>query len=199
MSGRLTRIRAGRGQHAEVLAERLVVVVAPFVLLELRDLVRGTAPSILIDRGLVAAIASIAGQGSVQTFVDSSRVGNVRFSPAVERAGYFVATEALTNVAKHSHATRADVIFWRDTTRLFVEIWDDGRGGATVEPGGGLAGMSTADIDLWELNEAFASQCVYSRDKLGIEPVSCCKVSGQPFRISELTDRIEAERNGDAA
>jgi 2-oxoglutarate/2-oxoacid ferredoxin oxidoreductase subunit alpha len=36
------------------------------------------------------------------------------------------------------------------------------------------------------------------RDKLGIEPVSCCKVSGQPFRISELADRIEAERNGDA-
>ena len=37
------------------------------------------------------------------------------------------------------------------------------------------------------------------RDKLGIKPVSYCKVSGQPFRISELADRIEAERNGDAA
>ena len=35
------------------------------------------------------------------------------------------------------------------------------------------------------------------RDKLGIKPVSYCKVSGQPFRISELADRIEAERNGD--
>jgi 2-oxoglutarate ferredoxin oxidoreductase subunit alpha len=37
------------------------------------------------------------------------------------------------------------------------------------------------------------------RDKLCIEPVSFCKVSGQPFRISELVDRIEAERPGDAA
>ena len=37
------------------------------------------------------------------------------------------------------------------------------------------------------------------RDMLGIEPVSFDKVSGQPFRISELADRIEAERNGDAS
>jgi hypothetical protein len=37
------------------------------------------------------------------------------------------------------------------------------------------------------------------RDKLCIKPVSFCKVSGQPFRISELVDRIEAERRGDAA
>jgi signal transduction histidine kinase len=110
-------------------------------LAELRDLVRGAAPSILIDRGLAAAIASIAGRGSVQTFVDSSRVGDARFSPAVERAGYFVASEALANVAKHSGATRADVIVWRDATRLFVEIWDNGGGGADAAPDGGLAGL----------------------------------------------------------
>ena len=111
-------------------------------LAELRDLVRGTAPSILIDRGLVAAVASIAGQSPIQTFIDSRRIEGLRFSPAVERAGYFVASEALTNVAKHSGATRSDVIFWRDPTRLFVEVWDDGQGGATVSPGGGLAGLS---------------------------------------------------------
>jgi len=118
-------------------------------LAELRDLVRGTVPSILIDRGLVAAVASIAGQGPVPTFVDGRRVGEERFSPAVERAGYFVASEALTNVAKHSGATRADVIFWRDAARLFVEIWDNGQGGASLEDGGGLAGLSdrVATID----------------------------------------------------
>ncbi len=110
-------------------------------LAELRDLVRGTAPSILIDRGLVAAVASIAAKSQIPTFIDSVRVGEARFSPAVERAGYFVATEALTNVAKHSRATRADVIFWRDTSRLFVEVWDNGRGGASLEDGGGLAGL----------------------------------------------------------
>ena len=108
---------------------------------ELRDLVRGTAPSILIDRGLVAAVASIASKSQIQTFIDSARIGEMRFSPAVERAGYFVATEALANVAKHSGATRADVIFWRDSARLFVEVWDNGRGGARLDDGGGLAGL----------------------------------------------------------
>jgi signal transduction histidine kinase len=110
-------------------------------LAELRDLVRGTAPSILIDRGLVAAVASIAGRSPIETVIDSRRVDGQRFSPAVERAGYFVTSEALTNVAKHSAATRSDVIFWRDATRLFVEIWDNGKGGATIENDGGLAGL----------------------------------------------------------
>ena len=108
---------------------------------ELRDLVRGTAPSILIDRGVVAAVASIASKSQIPTFIDSVRIGEMRFSPAVERAGYFVAAEALANVAKHSGANRADVIFWRDTTRLFVEVWDNGRGGASFDDGGGLAGL----------------------------------------------------------
>jgi len=110
-------------------------------LAELRDLVRGTAPSILIDRGIVAAVASIAQKSQIPTNIDAVRIGEARFSPAVERAGYFVTTEALANVAKHSHATRADVIFWRDSTRLFVEVWDNGQGGATVDDGGGLAGL----------------------------------------------------------
>jgi signal transduction histidine kinase len=110
-------------------------------LAELRDLVRGTAPSILIDRGLVAAVASVASKSQIPTFIDSVRIGEMRFSPAVERAAYFLAIEALTNVAKHSGATRADVVFWRDTTRLFVEVWDNGRGGASLEDGGGLAGL----------------------------------------------------------
>ena len=91
--------------------------------------------------GLVAAVASIAAKSQLPTFIDSARIGETRFSPAVERAGYFMVTEALTNVAKHSGATRADVIFWRDTTRLFVEVWDNGQGGASLDEGGGLAGL----------------------------------------------------------
>src|SRR5208337_3439515 len=34
----------------------------------------------------------------------------------------------------------------------------------------GRQGLTVDDIDLWELNEAFASQCLYCRDKLGIDP-----------------------------
>ena len=64
-----------------------------------------------------------------------------RFGPAAERAGYFAAIEALTNVAKHSGTSRADVVFWRDTTRLFVEVWDNGHSGAVSREGGQLAGL----------------------------------------------------------
>lgn len=130
--------------HDPEAAKRLVADAreqSRLALNELRELVRGTAPSILIDRGLVAAVASIAAKSQLPTFIDSGRIGDQRFTPAVERAGYFAAAEALANVAKHSGATRADVIFWRDTTRLFVEVWDNGHGGAAVADGGGLAGL----------------------------------------------------------
>jgi signal transduction histidine kinase len=59
----------------------------------------------------------------------------------VERAAYFVATEALANVAKHSGASRCEVRCNREDGGLVVEVWDDGPGGARVEPGGGLAGL----------------------------------------------------------
>ena len=62
---------------------------------------------------------------------------------AVERAAYFVVTEALANVAKHSGATRCEVRCRLETGRLVVEVWDDGGGGAMLEPGGGLAGLES--------------------------------------------------------
>ncbi len=111
-------------------------------LAELRDLVRGIAPSILLDRGLVPALGSIAGRGPVPTIVRSDLHPGERLPEAVERAAYFVATEALANVAKHSGARRCEVRCRREGPRLVVEVWDDGAGGATVEPGGGLAGLA---------------------------------------------------------
>jgi signal transduction histidine kinase len=127
-----------------VAARRLVAdarVQSQAALAELRSLVRGTAPSILVDRGLAAAVASIAATTGIPTVVDGRRIMGQRFHPAVERAAYFVASEALTNVAKHSLATRSDVVFWRDASRLVVDVWDDGRGGAAIAAGGGLAGL----------------------------------------------------------
>lgn len=110
-------------------------------LAELRDLVRGVAPSILLDRGLVAALGAIAGRCPVPTVLDSTLVAGERLPHAVERAAYFAAAEALVNVAKHSSATRCDVSLRREPARLLVEVRDDGAGGATVTPGGGLAGL----------------------------------------------------------
>ena len=110
-------------------------------LAELRDLVRGVAPSILLDRGLVAALGAVAGRCPVPTVLDSTLVAGERLPNAVERAAYFVVAEALVNVAKHSSATRCDVSLRREPARLLVEVRDDGAGGATVTPGGGLAGL----------------------------------------------------------
>jgi len=110
-------------------------------LAEIRDLVRGIAPSILLDRGLVPALESIAGPGPVPTVVRSELPPGERLPAATERTAYFVATEALANVAKHSGASRADVLVRREGDGLVVEVRDDGHGGAAIAAGGGLDGL----------------------------------------------------------
>jgi signal transduction histidine kinase len=110
-------------------------------LAEIRNLVRGIAPSILLDRGLVPALESISGRGAVPTVVVGDLPAGERFTPSTERTAYFVAAEALANVAKHSGARRCEVRCRREGSRLVVEVWDDGAGGARVAPGGGLAGL----------------------------------------------------------
>ncbi len=114
---------------------------AQMALAELRDLVRGIAPSILLDRGVVPAIESISAGGGVATRIVSGLAPGRRFTPAIERSAYFVAAEALANVAKHSGAARCEVRVREDDGYLIVEIEDDGRGGATSTPNGGLAGL----------------------------------------------------------
>jgi signal transduction histidine kinase len=111
-------------------------------LAELRDLVRGIAPSILLDRGLVAALESIAGGGPVPIVIRSELAAGERFPASVERTAYFVVAEALANVAKHSGASQGEVRIGRDDARLVVEVRDDGAGGATIGPAGGLAGLA---------------------------------------------------------
>ncbi|HEV8698223.1 MAG TPA: sensor domain-containing protein [Candidatus Limnocylindrales bacterium] len=112
-------------------------------LADIRQLVRGIAPSILLDRGLVPAIESITGGGPVRTAVISELAPGERLPSPVERAGYFVVSEALANVAKHSGATRCEVRCRREGAQLVVEVWDDGKGGAEIESGGGLAGLTS--------------------------------------------------------
>ena len=110
-------------------------------LAELRDLVRGAAPAILVDRGLVAALGSVAGHCPVSTVLDSTIPAGRRQSHAVERAAYFVVAEAITNVAKHARAGRCEIRCREEGNRLVVEVWDDGVGGAVAAAGGGLAGL----------------------------------------------------------
>ncbi len=115
---------------------------ARLALAELRDLVRGIAPAILLDRGLVPALGSIAGRCPVPTVVMSTLPAGERLPDAAERAAYFVVAEALTNVGKHASAGRCEIRCRREGERLVVEVWDDGSGGASVVPGGGLAGLA---------------------------------------------------------
>jgi signal transduction histidine kinase len=65
----------------------------------------------------------------------------MRYPPAVESAAYFVTAEALTNVAKYASASIVRIRASSTPRELALEVEDDGVGGATVSPGGGLAGL----------------------------------------------------------
>ncbi|AIY20098.2 putative two-component system sensor kinase [Pimelobacter simplex] len=106
---------------------------------ELRALSRGIAPPLLVDRRLAAAVEEMA---AGQAFPVGVAVDVPRELPvAAETAAYFVVAEALTNVAKHSQATRAQVAVHQQDGVLVVTVDDDGRGGASLAPGRGLAGL----------------------------------------------------------
>jgi signal transduction histidine kinase len=109
---------------------------------ELRALSRGIAPPILADRGLGPALAAAAARCPVQVSLDVALPQGERLAPAVENTAYFVVTEALTNVAKHAHATLCTVQVSVDAERVLVQVRDDGRGGAHLGKGHGLAGLA---------------------------------------------------------
>jgi signal transduction histidine kinase len=106
---------------------------------ELRELARGIHPAVL-NHGLEAALDSLASRSSVATTVafDSPE----RLPEPVELAAYFVACEALANVAKYAQATQARVRVSRRDGLAVIEIADDGIGGADETAGTGLQGLA---------------------------------------------------------
>jgi PAS domain S-box-containing protein len=107
---------------------------------ELRALARGLHPAILTEEGLVPALRALAGRSAVPVKLRAPTLG--RLPGAVETAAYFVVAEALTNVAKHAAAATARVTLERDDRTLIVEVADNGSGGATIDAGSGLVGLS---------------------------------------------------------
>jgi signal transduction histidine kinase len=107
---------------------------------ELRDLARGVHPAILSDRGLAAALESLASRAPVPVELDVELMQ--RPPEAVEVAAYYLVSEALTNVAKYAHATTARVSVQRRGDRLVVAVIDDGDGSADPAAGSGLRGLS---------------------------------------------------------
>jgi signal transduction histidine kinase/HAMP domain-containing protein len=105
---------------------------------ELRELVHGILPSILTRKGLWAGVDELAARASIPVEIE---VGEERFPPVVEATAYFVVAEALTNVVKHARAQRAGLRAFVKDEALYVEVSDDGVGGADAQ-GHGLVGLS---------------------------------------------------------
>jgi signal transduction histidine kinase len=104
----------------------------------LRDLSHGILPSVLTRGGLRAGVDSLVARISLPVDVE---VEAKRFPPGAEATAYFVVSEGLTNVLKHSGATRAEVIAGESDGVLRVEVRDDGKGGAALGGGSGLVGL----------------------------------------------------------
>ncbi|MFF4317117.1 sensor histidine kinase [Streptomyces sp. NPDC001568] len=107
---------------------------------ELRDLARGIHPAVLTDRGLDAALSSVASRCVVPVKVAVDLPG--RPAEAIEGIAYFVVSELLQNVSKHARARGASVEVWRSQKRLLIRVSDDGRGGARLSGGTGMAGLA---------------------------------------------------------
>ena len=117
-------------------------------MVELRNVVRGIAPTILADRGLDAALSAVVQRAETSGVPTSLDLHLPRRLPdEVEAVAYFVVAEALTNVAKHAQATQAIVTVRLDegSGQLHVSVFDDGRGGAAItehDDATGLRGLA---------------------------------------------------------
>ncbi|SEG28456.1 Signal transduction histidine kinase [Actinacidiphila yanglinensis] len=134
----LARLDAPPGPVADLIAK--AHDEAGEVLVSLRELIRGIHPKVLADYGLAAAIPDVAERSSVPVDVRVELPG--RMPDAVEATAYFVVCEALTNIARHSGATRATVVGGYADGRLTVAVSDNGRGGASAGKGSGLVGLA---------------------------------------------------------
>ncbi|MGW1065709.1 sensor histidine kinase [Streptomyces aureus] len=134
----LARLDAPPGPLADQLAK--AHRQAGKALAELRELIHGIHPKVLTDYGLPAAVADAADRCVIAVHIDLELPG--RPPQAVESAAYFVVCEALANAVKHSGADRVRVSGGHRDGRLFLEVRDDGCGGADASAGSGLTGLA---------------------------------------------------------
>ena len=128
---RAGRVAADPATPATVAAEASELrMTAEATLDELRDLVQGIMPALLVERGLCAATEDLVDRVSVPTDLDLA-TDDGDLPHEVETTAYFVVAEALTNAVKHADASRLQVRVGREAGILAVEVRDDGVGGAT--------------------------------------------------------------------
>jgi signal transduction histidine kinase len=107
---------------------------------ELQEISRGIHPAILAHGGLAAALRSLARRSAVP--VELEVRAETRLPEPVEVAAYYIVSEALTNTAKHAHASAVHVAVEARDGVLRLSIRDDGRGGADPARGSGLIGLT---------------------------------------------------------
>lgn len=107
---------------------------------ELRDLAHGIHPAALIDHGLTVALESMATRAPIPVDLTAGPLQGV--PPRAELTAFFLVSEAMSNIAKHSQATSASIEVHADGDVLHVEIEDDGLGGADTRGGSGLRGLA---------------------------------------------------------
>ena len=108
-------------------------------LTELRELARGIHPAVLTQTGLGGAIQALVERSPVATAITT--VPDRRFPAMIEATAFFVVSEALANVAKHSLADSSQVTIRQLHRWLVVQVSDDGTGGARAA-GSGLRGLA---------------------------------------------------------
>jgi signal transduction histidine kinase len=106
---------------------------------ELREIARGLHPAILAKGGLRPALTALARRSAVPVHLEIHVAG--RLPDQAEMAAYYVVAEALTNAAKHAHATAVDVHVTVGEDMLHARVRDDGLGGADFGHGSGLIGL----------------------------------------------------------
>ena len=109
-------------------------------LAELRELTQGIRPAILVERGLAAALDDLSRRAALPVRLEIAISGRLR--EQIEGAAYFVASEALANAAKHSHASEVRLSASHKDGVLALEVADDGIGGAAAGGGSGLRGLA---------------------------------------------------------
>lgn len=107
---------------------------------ELRELIRGIHPRALTELGLPAALEELVSRSAVPVILRCSLSG--RLAAQVESTAYFVVAEAMANIGKHSNASETTVTVRQGSGALWVEIGDNGSGGADPAAGSGLTGLA---------------------------------------------------------
>jgi signal transduction histidine kinase len=107
---------------------------------ELREVSRGIHPTILTEAGLGPALRALARRSDIP--IQSDVRVQERLPEPIEAAAYYIVSEALTNVAKHAHASVVELNARRKKGFLTLEVRDDGVGGVDLSRGSGVVGLA---------------------------------------------------------